>query len=69
MAVCSLDTYYQCSRFECLFAVPKKKYPVTSMTKLKFFKELGSKLVKPAIKTKAILPRTRLSIILKSIEG
>ena len=46
-------------RFECLSAVPKKK-PNTSLTSLKFLKELGSKFVKSAIKTRAIPPRAGL---------
>ena len=45
--VCALNAYV-------LF---KKKYPTTSMTRLNFLKTLGTELVKPAIKTRAVPPR------------
>ena len=46
--VCALNVY----------VLYQKKFPNTALTRLNFLKDLGSELVKPAIKTRANPPRT-----------
>ena len=46
--VCALNAY----------VLYQKKFPNTVLTRLNFLKDLGSELVKPAIKTRANPPRT-----------
>ena len=50
--VCALNAY----------VLYQKKFPNTALTRLNFLKDLGSELVKPAIKTRANPPRTRIPL-------
>ena len=44
------------------YALYQKKFPNTALTRLNFLKDLGSELVKPAIKTRANPPRTGIPL-------
>ena len=57
--VCALNAYL----------LYKKKYPNTSLTRLNFLKELGSELVKSAIKTRANPPRTGIPTSVQAAMG
>ena len=50
--VCALNTY----------VIYQKKLPNTALTRFNFLKDLGSELVKPAIKTRANPPRTGIPL-------
>ena len=55
--VCALNTY----------VLYQKKFPNTVLTRLNFFKDLGSELVKPAVKTRANPPRTEIPLSVQAV--
>lgn len=51
------------------FILYKKKYPNIPMTRLTFLKKLGTDLVTPAIRTRAIPPRTGINMSVQNAMG